>query len=603
MRFRTLFEARAPRSEVQGPGWHRYARVFATHTLQVRGQVLDMEKKIKLKLTEELLAKLSMWDKLPYSILGLAGGRFGYSEAVVKQRASQLLRDFDEQAAKFGSSKLHRVAVRMLALGTVFRAELEAWLASSRPIEHFVALHNEVVQYAMLPVVGRLIESEHARIQKNLKGREGRLPGSVNAALRAHEVDTMLDDPCFFGWAEAFWKKQLGMKNILSFKYSPTALSRMTFSELCKQIYLYDPAEQYKDTAVEAASLHEWSKSAEPMLRLPPVKHSVNMNLMLSYLKETFANGRIFSLPEALFMLASGDARIPLGTGVALEISGHDIVSFHDAFVGTINEALVEPDPNVPQQFFEVVNAYPERRKLFRPGTEQLNTAMVCVLPWGVERSCGHQVRVSSVAMPLRYLDLSRIASLQLVASLFAWRDLRPDSTLALSDAALHRIALVNTLVPESTMPPPDIVDQADIVPAFNPLARVLGDTVSVVQMLVDELAFVEDGLFMEIDRLPDMNHLALSRAASDGLVEMRTDEFGVVSAAISASMFQWFPALTVAGAQNNVISASSSADAMSSSSKLSLLAQLELLGCESGSMPLPPPPSSKGHGAAGRIA
>lgn len=324
---------------------------------KVRSVILDMEKQIKLKLGEELGSKLGLWSKLPYTVLGIMGERFGHTEASCKQRAVAVLAEFDGIVRSAGAAKVHRVLLRLLAEGSPYRLDLEAWLASSCPITDFPVLHNELLQYCMLPVVGRIIESEHARIQRNLKGREARLPGSVNAALRSAEVDALLDDPIFLGWAEAWWSKKSAGKGILSFKYTPPELARMTMATLCKKIYLYDDDEQYKDTTVERAALQLWQKEAEPMMRMPDAPMSQCMSLLLALLKDHFGSSRIFSMPAGLFRRGlppdAGDSTSdPLAV---VEGIGHDVVELRQAVAECISEVDESPAMGEEIVFFEVI--------------------------------------------------------------------------------------------------------------------------------------------------------------------------------------------------------------------------------------------------------
>lgn len=532
---------------------------------------MSLEKQIKERLREELDAKLGMWSKLPYSLLGIMGEEFGYSRAICKQRAAQTLREYDVESRRAGRSRLHRVASRFLAPGSEFRCMVEAWIASQSPLQDFAALYNEVLLYCLLPVVGRIVEGEHAKIKRHMVGRGSRLPGSINAAMRSNEADRLLSDPIFFGWCEALWKKRNAFRSILDFKMPLAQSVRLPWREFLGKVYLYDQSEQYRDVREESQALATWSKHAEPLLRVPPAQHPLNMRLVVTFVKQRMASGRIFSMPADLLehaLKSSGDHD---QGAFAIEVQGQDTVALHDAFVGVVGTAKVEPDFSMPQAFFEVVNAHPERRQLIVPGYEQRNAAVVMVVCYRhKEADPGTFLLASDSCAPAK-LDLSRISSMQLLSGLFAWRHVRVDSSLALAPVVQSRAMALDTLL------------QAGSAPSMDAASLHVAET------LVAELAFVEDDNFVLVSALGDMDYVALDCLAANGVVTIRPDEFGESSVALHRRQIRWRPGLSVAGSQNEVLSTPLDAGSLHVEPKLALLAKLALSGWVAGDDPLAP--------------
>lgn len=235
----------------------------------------------------------------------------------------------------------------------------------------------------------------------------------------------------------------------------------------------------------------------------------------------------------------------------------------------------------------KVINAFPERRKLVVSGTDRRSTTSITVVVHDIEKRLDKEVLLSTPSMRPTVLDLSRVASLQLLRSLFVWEEVHAESALRLSNLALRKIAALQTLLPPAALQ--FAVDPGtEMMTPLPAEATHLGNSLEVANQLVEELAFVEDNNFMELEKFTNMDLRTLYRLVSEGVVELHHDEFGIPSVAISLEHIAYTPGIR-ARAPHNVLLKCASMPGAGSLPKLALAVQLDLAGWRAMPMPLRP--------------
>ena len=190
-------------------------------SIQSQSYVLHCQTLVRQSMQEELKDKLlSIWNRLPYSLLGL----FDDNLHVAKVRARSCRREWQSAQDK---NKVHRVAHAFFAPSAVARLEMDNFCDG--PDEQLPQLRVLVFVYNLVSLVGRRIEGDHSSI-KHVGRRLTRLPASVSSKTREPYLLSLLRDPGFVAWASAKWYSRWWVRSVLAFKFDRAQLGAWTWS-------------------------------------------------------------------------------------------------------------------------------------------------------------------------------------------------------------------------------------------------------------------------------------------------------------------------------------------------------------------------------------
>ena len=124
--------------------------------------------------------------------------------------------EFDSILASGNGDKLHRVAHRLLGHGTECRRQLEMFGASSQGIKDFPTAWMNVLQYVLIPVVGRRVEGAHAQIKRaGLLARNAQ-PPYISARLRLNDHLALLQSSqAFHDFCCRRWRSTIVLDDLL----------------------------------------------------------------------------------------------------------------------------------------------------------------------------------------------------------------------------------------------------------------------------------------------------------------------------------------------------------------------------------------------------
>lgn len=128
------------------------------------GELLRKLQVCRNHLVEALRAKLAFCLCLPYSLIGAFWCECGGIMETCKDLLREVFKEFD--AVVDAGRPVHRVARRILDVGSRCRVELELWLASSAQLREFPVAYTMLLQYALCSLVERAIEGAHAIIKR-----------------------------------------------------------------------------------------------------------------------------------------------------------------------------------------------------------------------------------------------------------------------------------------------------------------------------------------------------------------------------------------------------------------------------------------------------
>jgi hypothetical protein len=131
-----------------------------------RANVLTYIEQLRATIVEIISLKSNFWHHIPWKLIGVfyccLGGTI--------QRSKDILREcLDEYNAIVAAGKakfLHRVAVRLLDPDRAVGIELRRWLESDLPLIAFVNAYCALLEYALISMVERRVESIHAIIKR-----------------------------------------------------------------------------------------------------------------------------------------------------------------------------------------------------------------------------------------------------------------------------------------------------------------------------------------------------------------------------------------------------------------------------------------------------
>ena len=164
-----------------------------------RQQVLGWMAQLRSKMRECLTDKLGFWNSIPFCLLGVfwcvLGGPMDKSKAILRKA----LAEFEIVVAQGRLSTMHRVARRLLSPDHFCGRELRAWVsAADEPLRNFPYAYVTLLEYALIPLVERRIESCHARLKHLIQKARAMLAPAVCAAMREdYNVDLLKTNPKF----------------------------------------------------------------------------------------------------------------------------------------------------------------------------------------------------------------------------------------------------------------------------------------------------------------------------------------------------------------------------------------------------------------------
>ena len=132
--------------------------------LVARAELLRRLQLMRSRIIETLQAKLKFLFHIPFRVIGMFWCECKGDLGRCKLIADECITEYDNAAA--AGFPLHRVARRLLAPGSVCRAELELWIRSSEPLSVFPTVYRMLLEYALCPFVERAIEVVHAMIKR-----------------------------------------------------------------------------------------------------------------------------------------------------------------------------------------------------------------------------------------------------------------------------------------------------------------------------------------------------------------------------------------------------------------------------------------------------
>ena len=107
-----------------------------------------------------------MRHRIPWKVIGVFYCCQGGPVELCKNILRECITEYDDAVAAGLEDTLHRVAIRLLSPSRIVGQQLRDWLVSDTPLISFAHAFCCLLQYAMVSLVERCIESAHVIIRR-----------------------------------------------------------------------------------------------------------------------------------------------------------------------------------------------------------------------------------------------------------------------------------------------------------------------------------------------------------------------------------------------------------------------------------------------------
>ena len=400
-----------------------------------RGRFTLLQARLHDKLVAELQHKTQFHDECPYSAIGVFYGEVTGREEDVQRCRRRLvdnIAQYDGYIAAGVGDRLHRVAHKLYGHGECRRQLLLFGSSANLPLIAFPAAYCMIKKYAMVPLVGRRVEAQHAQIKQIGRQANHVSPPFISAAVASpSNLKAVENNQEFRSFCLRRWRSPTVLTDTLRLVIPRTTLLELTPDQKVQRIYQCALDDEYRPMAQQKAQHGVWLRNTEHT-RAKTMSLPLSAKAGVHFIKAKLsAPGLIFSLPSDLHNLA-------LQTGDALRSIN---VGDMDAWGGIV-QAVQQPIAQFSWEsargcvFFEVTNAYPEKRHLvplhhLDPRNDCVDIVARRVI--GIDVA-GEQVALMSTCdaqvslCVLPWLD----RSCEVLASLYVWRTKGLGATIAL---------------------------------------------------------------------------------------------------------------------------------------------------------------------------
>ena len=272
-------------------------------TPNIRASALQTLEKIKTKLRECVHDKMAFWFHIPWKLLGVFWCCLGGSIQASKQILRECIAEYDHAMERGQEDSIHRVAHRLLFAGKLCGKQLREWLADNfnQPLERFTHAYICLLEYALISLVERRVESIHPIISRLTRKTTYILPASVCAQVRlTNSLDMLRTCDAFHRFCLDTWRKRTVYNSILVNRYTTEQLAGMTRPRKLKAIYQCGIDEEF-ELAPAAHEQHGLFTEAVESNRPQVVKQPETTYLFVAFLKEVLGRSDFYSLPRRIF--------------------------------------------------------------------------------------------------------------------------------------------------------------------------------------------------------------------------------------------------------------------------------------------------------------
>jgi hypothetical protein len=283
----------------------------------------------------------------------------GGDVAAARVAARGCVDGYDQIVAAGRGQRLHRVAHLLYQVGCECRRQLLSFADGvGESLRSFPVAHQIVKRYALIPLVGRRVEGMHALIKKIGAVAKNISPPMISAALSEPVHQELLkSSPAFKVFCIKHWRSKTLLNELLQLVVPNDELDSLTRLGKLERIYQCGLSSEFRDLRSQRQAHDEFQRRTFHLRRGPPRDMPSSWRAFVSFVKAMMEPNVVFCLPSQLYNVAlqpPNDETINMGAtnpwDECIAFVGQDAVQFDIALASS-------------HVFFEVTNAYPEKRK------------------------------------------------------------------------------------------------------------------------------------------------------------------------------------------------------------------------------------------------
>ena len=430
------------------------------------------------------------------------------------------MQEFDSAIIAGRRAQLHRIAIRLLDRGRAIGDQIREFMESHLPLSSYPAAFVAILEYALIMVTERGVESIHAIIKQAGMRATFTLPPTMCATIRERaNLSQLQENMKFHELCFTRWHQHNLADQILKLRVDAAKLEAMSTLEKVRTIYQCDLVGEFEDmTQAKAQQLHQQAGNPWQLALVQPPRPTKSV---IRFLKCVLTANSWFSLPEVV--MRSFIARMaPPG---AEEFDGdceQELLRVGDDLV----PELFPDGPATALRFFCVENPTPESRFNIQPSHMRPSRSTINVSLCDLISNTGNYDKVLATrSSDIVTLDLEQLCKHLgfYLTSLFRWPVAKVHTTLkpkqyllSVADApqeAYHLPAILG----------PNAQPSQAIVPASSPSFTLD----SAARYALGQLAFLNArNTEVFVNQLQDVKIDTLHDLSKLGIVTMRQSEF-----------------------------------------------------------------------------
>ena len=323
-----------------------------------RALVVRIHLELCESVSEELADKFAFHDRLPYSVIKIYLGEI-YPDRLgeAKQACAACLDEYDKVVACGKGALLHRVAQRLLKPGTECRRQLQAFAQSEFPLKGYPVAWMFVLQYNLVPVVGRRVEAAHAQIKRiGLMAKNSTPPFVASELGKMQHLEKLKLNHSFHTYCCQKWSSPTILDDLLKLVIPRGELKLMSKADKLQSVFQCSVEAEYRDMQLERDANAQWLVETAHTRKAGPRDMSLSWRTCVSYLKGKMERCSVHSLPLPLFekaLVCPSECDLKNIDPCSDVLGAASVHQEHEPFnIAAVDDVV----------FFEVLNAHPERR-------------------------------------------------------------------------------------------------------------------------------------------------------------------------------------------------------------------------------------------------
>eukprot|EP00959_Pyramimonas_sp_CCMP1952_P290572 6077756-Pyramimonas_sp.AAC.1 len=390
----------------------RYNACLLTLEPGIQARVLSAESRIKRRLASTIADKAAYLEHIPHSVCAKFGQFCGYS---LESCQGKLLESFAEYRANEAVAQHDPVCEYYFSRKSIVSMQLWECANGRSSLALCPEAFVSVQERAFATTVARKVEGEHSKTKWATQRGLRRCKPALGCAHQRHvQIGQALQDDRELAYFVGMWHHPIEMwQQLLEHMVPHDEIHNLSYPQRLSMVYKYE--ESFSKAPLEAAQkeVGQMVKYRKALQTAPVQLITESSNLIIKYFKSALSiQTATFSLPSEMFQMMRTDGYIPENVRSDYLVEAVAPIAF-----------VAAPSPMAHLQFFQVVDAYPERKYQVQSPCVPRTRSMVRVLLATVTRESDAEFNVVQTDQ-VADLDLLQVCGLRfhsVTDALYVW--------------------------------------------------------------------------------------------------------------------------------------------------------------------------------------